>query len=75
VTLNQFKQITKQVLKSVSRDLLEDAEKKYKSGGIDTAKFANDALLPKIVLKAALAGYDINLPEEYETLSKNLRNF
>jgi len=75
VTLNQFKQITKQVLKSVSRDLLEDAEKKYKSGGIDTSKFANDALLPKIVLKAALAGHSIALPDYYENLSRNLRHF
>jgi hypothetical protein len=75
MTLTQFKKITKQVLKSINADLLRDAVSKFNSGGIDTAKFADDALLPKIVLKAALAGHSIALPDFYEKMSKNLRNF
>lgn len=75
MTLNQFKKNTKRVLKSIKEDLLRDAVSKFNSGGIDTSKFADDALLPKIVLKAAMAGHEIALPDYYETLSRNLRNF
>lgn len=73
MTLNQFKKVTKQVLKSINEDLLRDAERLYKSGMIDTANYENNAILPKLVLRAAMDRFCIALPEGCEKEVKNLR--
>jgi hypothetical protein len=75
MTLSQFMKITKQVLKSINADLLRDAERMFKSGGIDTTKAENDALLPKIILKAALSNHSLYLPKEFDKDVRNLRLF
>lgn len=75
MTLTQFKKMTKQILRNINVDLLQDAERLFKSGGIDTAKYKDGAVLSKIIIRAAMDRHSVFLTPEMEKEAKNLRNF
>ena len=77
MTRRQFDKQFGRLLKAVSRDLRAQAAKLFYSGGVDTSGYGDDAILPKIIMKAALADEmdHFAMTDEMQRAAKNLSHF
>jgi len=64
----QFEEKINYLIQSSTDYVMQEALRLFESGAIDTNKFSNDYILPKIIFSAALK----NTAKEFEPLTTNM---
>ena len=64
----------KEMITDCNEYLLKECKKLFESGGVDTSKFSNDYILPKIVLTVALNNAAYQYEPHGKEYKKDMRN-